>query len=62
MINALTCILLRFILLLRPGRDTLFDVIQRDYGRATIKDIFSLINDEKKKAKCELVVACPLYF
>ena len=54
MINAITCILLRFILLLKPGRDTLFDVIQRDYGRTTIKDIFSLINDEKKKAKCEL--------
>lgn len=54
MINALNCLILRFLLLLKPTRESLFDIISRDHGRATVKEIFNLIADEKKKVKCDL--------
>ena len=43
MVNALSCLLVRFILLLRPRKETLFKDIKRNHGRSAIKDIFRLI-------------------
>ena len=56
MINAVSCFILRFLLLLRPRRETLFDVISRHHSRATLKDVFNLISEEKKIVKCKLDV------
>ena len=60
MITALSCLLLRFVLLLRPKKERLFDNIKRRCGRSTIKDIFNLIDHEKKSVKCNFHLETPL--
>ena len=52
-LNAVSCLLLRFILLLKPGRESLFEILHRQ-NRQTVKDALHLISEEKKKAKCDL--------
>ena len=51
LMNAVLCLLLKFILLLKPSKDKLHDLIVRDYGRKRLKDVFSYIATEKKKEK-----------
>ena len=53
MINGISCIL-RFLLLLKPTKGGLFEYVNRNHERSTVKDVFSLIDFEKKKAKCNL--------
>ena len=52
--NAVICYLVKFLVLLKPSKDTLYDVIFRDYGRRRLKDVFSYIENEKKTEKCIL--------
>ena len=47
--NAVSCFLLKFVLLLKPSKDKLYDLIARDHGRKRLKDVFCYIATEKKK-------------
>ena len=52
--NAVSCFLLKFLLMLKPSKDKLYDLIARDHGRKRLKDVFCYIATEKKKEKCLL--------
>lgn len=52
--NAVLCFIIKFLLLLKPSKDKLYDLIIRDYGRRRLKDVFSYISAAKKKEKCTL--------
>ena len=63
--NAVLCFIVKFLLLLKPSKDKLYDLIVRDYGRRRLKDVFCYIATEKKKEKCvldlKLLTTCKTY-
>ena len=48
--HGVSCLLIRFIPLQRPKKETLFDYIKRSHGRSAIKDVFGLTDNDKKAA------------
>ena len=45
---------LRFISILHPNKNKLFDLIKRDHGRSTLRETFTFLEINKKLSKCDL--------
>lgn len=65
MINTTLCFIVKFLLLICPSRQRLYDVIKRDCGRSTLKSVLTYSDILKKKEKCDLdldfLLTCKAY-
>ena len=63
--TSVKCLVIRFLLLLRPSKIRILDAIKRDYGRTKVKSVLGFTALLKKREKCnldlEFLLTCKTY-
>lgn len=63
--NITICLVIRFLLLLKPTKVRLFDAIKRDHGNTSLKSVLGHVALSKKYEKCSLdlnfLLSCKTY-